>query len=500
MKTAIVQLDAFDNVISIREKIAWCKTQRVLLVWPNKGKIKLDSMDILLILRSAESLGAQISVVTDEPVIVNQLRGLGISIFSSIPEAQKKPWRKPKIRNQSLFIKKSEIGPDLTELENNRQIKNLAISKSVQWIIFLIGVLATILIVLIFFPSAEITLSPKIETQILQVNFRSDPTIKEINITGAIPFQLVEIEIEGQLEGESSGIIRIPDRKASGSVTFRNLSNQELIIPSGTIVRTNEDPFIRFETTKEGFLPPGIESQIDVPILSTIGGTNGNVPAGRINLIENDLGGNMVVVNQFATSGGVDIKTLAPTENDFETLKKELLKVIITNSIADFHEKNPQAFLISEESIQIKEIISEEKIPEVGAPAERYILRITALLTGWMIEMDEIEESVKLAMDSDSSDDYWPLKEKIAIELIDNSLKFDGSELSWSVKASREITAKIDENQLVQDILGKQNEAAKSIIEDHINLRNEPLIEISPSFWRYMPFLSFRVNVVINEN
>ena len=42
MKTAIVQLDAFDNVISIREKISWSKTQRILLVWPNKGKIKLD--------------------------------------------------------------------------------------------------------------------------------------------------------------------------------------------------------------------------------------------------------------------------------------------------------------------------------------------------------------------------------------------------------------------------------------------------------------------------
>ena len=399
-----------------------------------------------------------------------------------------------------MFTVNSDNRMDLTDLENNRQTKKLFLSRPVQWVVFLIGILSSVLIVLIFVPSAKITLFPKVEEQTLRMNFRSDPSIKEINLTGAIPFSLVEIEIEEQIEGESSGIIRIPDKKASGVVTFRNLTDQELLIPIGSIVRTNDDPFIRFETTKEVILEPGIESQIDVPVKCTIGGTNGNVPNGSITSIENELGGNIAVINQYATSGGVDIKTLAPTENDFDELKKDLLNLIITKSLAEFQEKYPQAFLISEETIKIKEIISEERVPEIGAPAERHILRITAIVSGWMIELEEIEKSVKLAMDSDLSAQYLSNEAEIEIEVITDSVKFKGNELFWAVQSSRNITTIIDEDQLIRDILGKENEIAKSLIMNDVNLIREPHIEISPSFWKYLPFLSFRINMVIDGN
>ena len=297
MKTAILQLDPFDNVISIREKIAWSKTQRILLVWPNKGKIKLSSMDIILILRSAERLGAQISVVTDEPVIINQLKELGVSIFSSIPEAQKKPWRKPRIRNRSFLAKNSEKNRNRLDFDKKLQNQNLELSIYTRWLIFSVGVISTLFIIFIFIPSADISLSPVHQEQSIQMEFRSDPSVNEINLTGAIPFRIVEIEMESQLEGESTGIIRVPDEKASGEVTFRNLSDKEILIPLGTIVRTSGDPLIRFETTKDANLKPGVESQMDVPIICKSGGTIGNLPAGSITSIENDLGGNIVVIN-----------------------------------------------------------------------------------------------------------------------------------------------------------------------------------------------------------
>ncbi|MBE0685710.1 MAG: baseplate J/gp47 family protein, partial [Anaerolineaceae bacterium] len=354
MKTAILQLDAFDNVISIRDKIAWSKTQRILLVWPNKGKIKLNSIDIILILRSAESLGAQISVVTDEPVIINQLKELGVSIFSSIPEAQKKPWRKPRIRDRSILTKNSDGSRNQLDFDKKIQIKNFELSIQMRWIVFSIGVIATILTIFIFIPSAQITLSPMLEEQSMQMNFRSDPTIKEINMTGAIPYNIVEIEIEGQLEEESTGIIRIPDKKASGAVTFRNISDQEIFIPEGTIVRTSGDPLIRFETTKEATLKPGVESQIDVPILCMSGGTIGNVSGGSITSIENDLGGNIVVMNNGSTYGGVDIKTFSPTENDYEKLKTELIELLKLNAIEEIKDTYPNAILIPEKTIKIE--------------------------------------------------------------------------------------------------------------------------------------------------
>jgi len=498
MKTAILQLDAFDNVISIRDKIAWSKTQRILLVWPNKGKIKLNSIDIILILRSAESLGAQISVVTDEPVIINQLKELGVSIFSSIPEAQKKPWRKPRIRDRSILTKNSDGSRNQLDFDKKIQIKNFELSIQMRWIVFSIGVIATILTIFIFIPSAQITLSPMLEEQSMQMNFRSDPTIKEINMTGAIPYNIVEIEIEGQLEEESTGIIRIPDKKASGEVTFRNLSDQEIFIPKGTIVRTSGDPLIRFETTKEAILKPGIESQIDVPILCMSGGTIGNVSGGSITSIENDLGGNIVVMNNGSTYGGVDIKTFSPTENDYEKLKTELIELLKLNAIEEIKDTYPNAILIPEKTIKIEEIISEERIPEVGDPAERHILRIIATISGWIFTENDIEKSVQLAMNADLNEQFHANEGNIEIEIIQDSVIFDKNELQWEVKATREISSYINEIYITQNILGLQIETAKSFLKNEIKLNNDPVIVISPSFWKNLPFLPFRINMVID--
>lgn len=498
MKTAIVQLDAFDNLISIKEKIAWSKIQRVLLVWPNKGKIVLNELDIILILRSAESQGAQIAVVTDEPVIINQLKELGISIFSSIPEAQKKPWRKPKIRDRSIYSEKSERAPDLEKLDNRRQTRTLSLSKFAQWITFLSGVLSTAFVILIFVPSANIFLYPAIDEQSIQMNFHSDPTIKEINMAGAVPFTLIEIEIEAQLEGDSTGIIRVPDKKAVGRVTFRNLSNKEILIPLGTVVRTNSDPIIRFETTEQAILAAGVESQIDIPVKSKLGGTSGNVPSGSITSIENDLGGNIVVVNQNAVTGGVDIKTLAPTENDYKKLKKELLKILIDEAINIMQTENPQAFLIAEESIKIDKIISEERIPAVGDPAERHLMRINARLSGWMIDSEDLEYVVQSTMDSVLSAQFLSDEGEVEIILDRDSIDFDQNNLSWTVNSSRKIIAKLDEDLLIQNILGKKIETAESYLEHEFHLSRKPIIEVSPSFWNYLPFFPFRINMVID--
>lgn len=498
MKTAIIQLDPFDNVISIREKIAWSKTQRILLVWPNKGRIKLDSMDIILILRSAERLGAQMSVVTDEPVIINQLKELGVSIFKSIPEAQKRPWRKPILRNRSKFSKNSDINWDQINTERRSQNKNQELSIHIRWIIFVIGLLSTFLIIFIFIPSARVNLSLQSEKQSIQMKFRSDPTIQQINMTGAIPFRIVEIEMEGQMEGESTGVIRIPDKKASGEVTFRNLSDKEIFIPLGTIVRTSGDPLIRFETTKEAVLKPGIESLIKIPIISLTGGTIGNVPIGSITSIENDLGGNIVAINNDAISGGVDIKTFSPTELDYEKLKIELIELLKLNSIAEIREANPQVILIPEKTIKIVEIISEERIPEVGDPAERHLLRIRASVSGWIFSQEDIEESVRMAMNADLNAQFHANAGDIELQIIEDSVIFDNNELQWDVKATREISAYVEKNDIIQNILGLKIESAKTMLKNEIKLSNDPLIEISPSFWKYLPFLPFRINMVID--
>ena len=106
MKPTIIQLDYYDNVASIKEKINNSPTQRVLLVWPDFEHLRLNQLDYLMILRHAYLLDVQLAFVLDDPGVTNTLREYGLSTFRTIPEAQKKPWRKPKLiqhidKNQS---------------------------------------------------------------------------------------------------------------------------------------------------------------------------------------------------------------------------------------------------------------------------------------------------------------------------------------------------------------------------------------------------------------
>lgn len=499
MKTTIIQLEEYDNLISIKDRIGWSKTQRVLIIWPNTGQIRLQLMEIILILRAAEEIGTQLSVVTDDPVVRRQMRDLGVSTFASIPEAQKRPWRKPKFIKRSIM----KMGKDRKpfNLDNSRKSEESLkkIPSFMRWLLFILSVLSFSLVILFFVPSGKVSIIPEEENQEIIMNFRSDQSIKQANITGAIPASLVKIEIEGQLDGESSGIIRIPDKNASGKVTFRNLSDKDVTIPVGTIVRTTNEPIIRFRTTTLAKLEPGIESMIDVPVICLQGGTIGNIPSGGINAIENDMGGNMNVTNDLAMAGGVDIKTFSPSEGDYLRLKNELLLSIHEKVEDEIRNTYPQILLIPKDSIILEEIISEVRMPEVGNPAERLVLRIKAKYSALVINKDDVENSIDLALNANLPSQFEPVIDSENFEIIDNSIKFSNNSIEWNGIASRRIIPKIDQQELIRKILGKTKSQASNIVMNEFSLEREPIIETFPTFLNILPFLPFQITLEINE-
>ena len=63
MKTQVIQLDVHDDVTSIRDKMSWAKTSRILLVYPRRSRILKRTLDLRLLQRHALLLGAQLAIV-----------------------------------------------------------------------------------------------------------------------------------------------------------------------------------------------------------------------------------------------------------------------------------------------------------------------------------------------------------------------------------------------------------------------------------------------------
>ncbi len=499
MKTAIVQLDKFDNVISIQEKLVWSKTQRILLVWPNKGTIQLKPLEIILILRYAEDLGAQVAVVCDDLVLIKQMKELGISVFSSIPESQKKPWRKPKIKKRSKFQSAHKI-EDLSDYLNlQKSQRKSELPKGLRWFLFSIGIVSVFLVVLLFIPSAEVIVYPKTQNQHMNFNFQAEPMIKVTDNLGSIPVHLYKTVIEQQLEGESTGIIRIPDKSATGEVVFQNLSDKMIEIPKGTIVQTLDTPPIIFQTTKKVELEPGVTSQVSVPIECLLGGSIGNIPEGKIVSIENNFGGNLTVINNKPTVGGIDIKTFSPSETDYKNLRQKLLDNLKEIAIEEIQQYNSQAVLIPIEGIKIIEIQDEEKTPEIGSPGERFVLRMKVEISAWIISQDDIENSINLRMDRIIPDNFSADYNSITFSIDNNSIVFQDNSLKWDCYATREIHPNVNKNTIIQSILGKKMDTALEILNQQVPQSKESWVEIKPKFWKMIPFLPFQINLIVDN-
>ncbi len=98
--------------------------------------------------------------------------------------------------------------------------------------------------------------------------------------------------------------------KAIGSVTFfRDKKGSEIIIPKGTLVRTDHTRLPEYFLTLEEALLKDVS--VDVPVQARKAGLAGNVSARRIRIIEGDLPAELSVSNTKALQGGRDENLVA---------------------------------------------------------------------------------------------------------------------------------------------------------------------------------------------
>jgi hypothetical protein len=99
MKLQIIQLEPYDDVISVRDRLSFIKAERALLLWPptppGTTPILCRKLDIVLILREAARRGIWLALVADEPDIIDHARDLNISVFRDVRASQRKSWKKP---------------------------------------------------------------------------------------------------------------------------------------------------------------------------------------------------------------------------------------------------------------------------------------------------------------------------------------------------------------------------------------------------------------------
>ncbi|HEY61297.1 MAG TPA: hypothetical protein G4N95_01465 [Anaerolineae bacterium] len=501
MKTQIIQLESHDDVDSVKDKMNWSQTPRILLVWLDHGNVLTSKLDLLFLLRYAEKLGGQLAVVSHNPIIKSNAKDLGIPLFNNTKSAQIASWRKPK----SLLTKFVFISKVLRLKQKNRTEQIDGLSKYVHkpsqkllkhWAIrlsiFTLGVLSVIAIVAFLMPKAEIQITPNTVEQEIILDITADTNIKEPNINGIVPASWYPITVEGRYQIPTTGTTKIPSEYSRGMVTFTNLTENTIFIPKGTIVTTLGESVIRFETSEDASVTKE-NPKVKVPIKAIRPGIEGNVDKETINAIEGSLGLNLVVNNLQPTDQGAFEIFSSPTAADRAKLYQELSATMQETAKKEISTNlNDGDILLTPYPILEKDI-QVIYSPASESPSEYLELKLRQEYKALIADYHNIRALATMTLNSNIPENHTAITGTLTIEDLTTPVLYDHEIAKWQIRVSRKLEKPIDTTQATKICLGLPIDQAIDKLNDNFSLKGTPIIRMSPSWWPRMPFVPFRI-------
>jgi len=256
MKTQILRLEIHDDTASIRDKIAWAKTGRILLAFPKRRPPKLSKLDFILIQRMVNRSGAQLAITTRDPEVVQAAGVLDIPVFHSIQAAQRSPWLVVNRRRRIFRPHPSELSKWVEYRNNHRKDSKRTIPKGLQYFLFTLGLAAFLTVILLFMPGALIEISPARASQSIDLTVYPQVGISAVLPGGQIPAAEIHTTVSGQMEAVATGkiVVRIT---GPGHAAAHQLDRDSVDVPAGTVFVTLDPQPVRFLTITGAALPAG---------------------------------------------------------------------------------------------------------------------------------------------------------------------------------------------------------------------------------------------------
>jgi hypothetical protein len=507
VKTQIVQLEPHDDYISVRDRMEWGQTTRVLLVWPIKGKILKRRLDLTLIKRHSIAMGSQLALVTSDKEVRNQASLLNIPVYKSVRDAEQSRWIGPRKRRKNslkqTFQADTSRRRDKSELyrlqeEAHPPVSNWQRHPIVRIVFFTLGVLSMLVFVGIFIPSADIFIVPASKTESVMIDINANPEHTSIDISGSIPIYSKSIIVEGRGSTPSKGETFIPRKYATGLVRFINLTDQEITVPAGTIVSTQDSPPIRFGTIEEIEVPINPEG-VFVQIESIMPGSIGNVQAGEIVSIEGQLGLNISVTNRRRTSGGTDFVSKTPNEKDYQLVYDQLLNSLQQTAYSEFKlSANPGDVPLSSKA-NFQKDLDKSYYPEVGEPADFLELKLRSEFQFEYAAEADLIKLCQMVLNRHVEEGFLPRPDSLEIKQLTQPVRHEDGTTVWKMQASWKTEALIDENEAVSLILGLDKEQALLRLQDNKSIDKGTKIILTPDWWKRLPVIPFRIKISKTE-
>jgi len=492
LKTSIIPLESHDTVVSIRDRLSWAKTPRILLLWPKSEELDLDALDLKVLDRHARMLGAQLGIVTRLLPVQRDAKALGIAVFQSTAAAQKGSWKSNAQRRRRTWRRPS---PQLRKLRDATRLPEAQwrTLPAVRTFTFALGVVAVLGLVVVLLPHAKLTIYPELLTEEYTVSVRAGQPAAAGSSSG-IPLNTIRTELDVEVEMNVQGRVLIPEGTARGVVRFTNLTETGVEIPAGTIVYAVVDHAVRYSTLQAARLVPGTNDSIEVPIQAVLAGSSGNVEGDSIRAVEGAVGFAVAVTNPAPTSGGTDRSEIGATDDERAQLREVAL--IRVQSLAETRLRSmlSDGDLIIPDSLRIEEVLEETYVPPAGSAGRLLRLTLEADISAAYLESDDVRTAVERAAPA-MPDGYLTVGTPV-VSLRSTQRNEDGT-AQLDVLIARQIRREVDRARVLTLVRALPPGNASERLQSVFPQRQPPRIDLTPSWWPWMPLTALGVSIEV---
>ncbi|MGC9467652.1 MAG: baseplate J/gp47 family protein [Anaerolineae bacterium] len=502
MKT--ITIKPTDDRHTLREVLRRVDDERVLVTLPwDIDHGWSQPLDFEVQRRLAQRRQLEMAWVIEDPVRRGPAREAGLPVFSSLSAAHQ-------------YLERKGRFPSLTEqpeveqprrpwwAPTPRKPKSVKRERPPSWLLLLEGgvLLGVLAIVGVAFalavPSAEIVLYPSGVSYKRIVPISVSSTAESVDLQqGVIPSQRVGDEFEAYAEVVTSGRGYAFSGRATGTVLLTNLLGQDYPVPAGTVVRTSSGSYpVRYQTTQSVTVPPF--GQAEAPVEALIEGPRGNVDAYQINFVEGVVGFAIRVTNPAPITGAESetVRTVSQEDRDRAwDLAAQQVMAQAFNGLQDLAAQEPGRFL-PRQSLMIQAAPKTAYTHLVGERSDVLGLALRLLVTGEAVRARDAQAVAYHHLAAQLPEGYTLTDARFSYgEAAEEDV--GPGQFTFFLTAYGYAAAKIDPETVQESILGTRIEEAEARLQEELPLSRPPEINVSPSWFPYVPFLPIKTQVQI---
>ncbi len=494
MKTQIIHIDPHDDHSSLRDKLLWSKSPRVILVWPGRVDILNTRLDLKLLKRLAQQQGMALGLLTYDPQVRAHAKDLSIPIFGELEKINEADWG---------IWQPDEIPGDDSDSAGigerpQQQVSSLPSPRSplLRFLVLLFPIGAFLLALALLLPSARIELHPNTlrELETLQLLLEGDSN----SDVARLPYESVQREVSGTYRLPTTGSRQSPVEEASGEVTFTNQSSESVLIPAGTTLRASSNPSLIFLTERDVLLEGGEGEQINVSVKASEPGPQGNLSAASIDRIDGPLGLSLNVTNQEPLSGGSSRTRAAVSAADIREIKQILetqLRDAYFEMMADIL---PPDQLILQSTFRTVETIQEEYDAVPGDIADSIGLNLTQVFEAAVIQRYDLEQLARRQFEDDLPPGYTFTSGSPSLLQIREMEGRQVGDVLIEADFSIESSPVLDVKSILDAGLGSSVESFERFLATTSPGNLSPVVTLSPSWWPRLPLFAYQIQIEVS--